>query len=255
MQIDSSKPHIGRVYDYVLGGHHNFEVDRQMAAHIMELMPSYPKWARLNRWFLQFVAERWAAEDRQQVLDLASGLPTQGHMHECMPDARILYSDNDPLSVTYGRQILEKATNTKYVLSDLTEPEHLLADATAFFGDSHEVAVGCIGIAYFLSDDQLKNLAQTLHDWCAPGSTMAISFLQSSSDPEDMKRIDAILQRFKQMRINIFFRTPEQLAVCMQPWRITETRLLEDWLGIESQVTSEDPDGNIAKMFGAMADY
>ena len=90
MGIDTSKPHLGRIYDFMLGGHHNYEVDRQAAAQILKVAPTYPKWARANRWFLQFVAAEWEQAGRKQVLDLATGLPTKGHFNDMMPAARIL---------------------------------------------------------------------------------------------------------------------------------------------------------------------
>ena len=98
MVNDPTRPHIGRIYDFMLGGHLNYEVDRLAAAEILKTAPNYPKWARLNRWFLQFVATEWAQAGREQVMDLATGLPTKGHFNDLMPDARILFSDNDPIS-------------------------------------------------------------------------------------------------------------------------------------------------------------
>ena len=105
--IDTTIPHSGRIYDFVLGGHHNFEADRIAAQRIIDVFPAYPTSARLNRWFLRYVAERWGTEGHARVLDLGSGLPTQGHFHEAMPTARILYTDQDPIAVAYGQQILE----------------------------------------------------------------------------------------------------------------------------------------------------
>ena len=76
MTIDTTKPSIGRIYDYILGGHHNFEVDRIAAQNILKVFPSYPTWARLNRWFVQMVAEQWAGSGHNHILDLGSGMPT-----------------------------------------------------------------------------------------------------------------------------------------------------------------------------------
>ena len=81
MNIDTTKPSTGRIYDYMLGGHHNFEVDQIAAQQILKVLPSYPTWARLNRWFLQMVAEQWAGSGYHHILDLGSGMPTQGHFH------------------------------------------------------------------------------------------------------------------------------------------------------------------------------
>jgi S-adenosyl methyltransferase len=76
--IDLTRPHIGRVYDYVLGGTYNYEADRIAAREIIARIPSYPRMARLNRSFLGYVGQRWAVEGRTRVLDLGSGLPHAG---------------------------------------------------------------------------------------------------------------------------------------------------------------------------------
>jgi len=60
MEIDTTKPNAGRIYDYYLGGSHNFEVDRRAAEQLLALIPSAKPGARLNRWFLYDVVERLA---------------------------------------------------------------------------------------------------------------------------------------------------------------------------------------------------
>ena len=146
MNIDSTKPSIGRIYDYVLGGHHNFEVDRVAAQNILKMFPSYPRWARLNRWFLQAIAERWDAQGYTQILDLGSGMPTQGHFHMLLPNARVLYTDNDPMTVAYASQVLGDNPLVAFVQVDINDPVQLLDAANKHFGDDHKVAIGAIGI-------------------------------------------------------------------------------------------------------------
>ena len=65
MAIDTTRPSIGRIYDFMLGGHHNYEVDREASAGLLKVFPTYPKWARINRWFLQYVAAQWAEQGGQ----------------------------------------------------------------------------------------------------------------------------------------------------------------------------------------------
>ena len=36
---DTSKPNAGRIYVYLLGGSHNFEVDRQRAEGVLKIFP------------------------------------------------------------------------------------------------------------------------------------------------------------------------------------------------------------------------
>jgi len=252
-QIDPTRPSVGRIYDYALGGNHNFEVDRKAAESIIALFPAYPKMARLNRWFLQLIAEQWAAEGHARVLDMGSGLPTEGHFHECMPDARILYSDNDLLSVTYGQQILAHVPNARYVHADLCKPELLLAAMKQYFGDQRRLAIGCIGVAYFLPDEVLSHLAQLLHDWCAPGSVMALSHVGGNELPE----VAGIRERFEQANMKIYIRTPEQVRELFTPWQMHSSRDLAEWLGVEHALTEEDRFGTgvNAHMFGALLEY
>jgi hypothetical protein len=255
MEANSARPHIGRIYDYMLGGHHNFEVDRQAAAHLMGLVPSYPKWARLNRWFLQLVAEQWSAEGRTRVLDIGTGLPTEGHLHECMPGARILYSDNDPISVEYGRQLLEGVPNVIYAQADAREPQQLLDAASAFFGAERQIAVGCIGMSYLLDDATLAALAQRLHEWCAPGSVMGLTFLQIKDSSEGRELYQELLRRLEKLGAMVYSRTPEQLAALMAPWRMGEPRELASWLHVEESLTAEDRHGDVLNASGVLLQH
>ena len=114
--IDSSRPSAGRIYDYLLGGNHNFEVDRQAAERIRQIMPSLTKVMRLQRWCLQDLAvELTERRGFDVIIDFASGLPTNDHMHVVAPEGTIIiYSDYDPVVVEYAREILEGISNVYY---------------------------------------------------------------------------------------------------------------------------------------------
>jgi hypothetical protein len=183
MKIDTTIPHPGRIYDFVLGGHHNFEADRLAAQKLIDIFPSYPTWTRLNRWFLLQIAERWGAEGHTRVLDLGTGLPTQGHFHEVLPAAEILYTDQDPIAVIYGQQILAGQPGKSYAQVNLLEPARLIEEATRVFGDRPKIAVGFIGTGFYLDDEALTKLASALHAWCAPGSAKRPTRSRPASRP------------------------------------------------------------------------
>lgn len=226
MEPDVTQPHIGRIYDYLLGGTFNHEVDRRAAEVMVARMPAYPRWARHNRGFLGRAGERWGAQGRTRVLDLGSGLPTQGHLNTCLPDARILFTDNDPLTVAQGRQILAGAPGRAYAQADLRAPDTLIDEAAAFFGSERELAVGCIGVIYFLSDEQVRTLMGRLHAFCAPGSTMALSFPALSAPPSD--ELKAMFHEMSRIaRVDFFPRTPDELAALVTPWRVEATLELD----------------------------
>jgi O-methyltransferase involved in polyketide biosynthesis len=252
MKFDTTVPHIGRIYDYMLGGHHNYEVDRKSAEGLLKLFPAYPQWARLNRWFLQFVANKWADEGHTRVLDLASGLPTQGHFNEYLPEASILFSDIDPVNVIYGQQILESTPNAKYVQADLRAPEGILTETTAFFGAERKIAVGSIGILYFLPEPEIVSLMQKLHAFCAPGSVMALSFLHVPEGPGAASFLDSLKKTPEVAGINVHARTPDQMAELIKPWRMTVHRNAEEWLDVPDMLTGTDLAANIV---GALAEY
>lgn len=249
MQIDTTKPSVGRIYDYVLGGHHNFEVDRQAAGQILAMFPSYPRWARLNRWFLQMVGQSWADAGYTRVLDLASGMPTQGHMHTLLPDAKVLYCDYDPMTVAYANQVISDTTQTRYIHADLREPAPLLDEADAFFGGERSVAIGCIGVSYFLSPAALSSLAQQLHTWTAPGSVMAATFINGSIVTDANQ---ALVEMFKRMNSELFPRDTATFSQLMQPWHVQSVRPLASWLNVESVMQESDLEGGGAEMYGAL---
>jgi hypothetical protein len=255
MAIDTSKPHLGRIYDFMLGGHHNYEVDRQAAAQILKVAPTYPKWARANRWFLQFVASEWQQAGRKQVLDLASGLPTKGHFNDMMPAARILFTDNDPLSVAYGGDLLAGNPDMGYRLADLGQPNTLIAEAEAFFGADRVLAISCIGVAYLVPDAVLSTLLQALHAWSAPGSVLSLTF-GTYVEGGDRAQMEAALEAFRRhANASMYMRTSEELIELASPWRPTAIRSLPDWLGVPDMFSREELESQGGSMAGAFFEH
>jgi hypothetical protein len=112
---DAGRPNAGRIYDYLLGGKHNFEIDRQAAEKILQISPFATKFVRLIRWFLGEATRRLVEEGFSHFLDFASGLPTKDHIHEVAPpDAKVIYSDIDPITVEYAKEILKDKPNTRF---------------------------------------------------------------------------------------------------------------------------------------------
>ncbi len=247
MTIDITRPHVGRIYDYVLGGSQNYEADRRAAEAIIEVLPAYPRWARLNRTFLGHVGARWAAEGVTQVLDLGSGLPTQGHFNVRMPSAKVLFADFDPLTVAQGQQLLAYTPDMAFAHVDMRNPDALLEQATSFFGADQRLAVGLIGIVYMLSDSEIRTLAQRLHAFCAPGSVMALSFHHVADGPDAEAIRNALFTAAKHARVNYYLRSPEQMAELLAPWRTVITQPLQYWVDDEETLPLR-PDDLMSRM-------
>ncbi|MEQ3551750.1 SAM-dependent methyltransferase [Pseudonocardia nematodicida] len=180
--IDHSAPTIARCYDFSLGGKDNFEIDRAAMAVIEEHVPEAAVLARVNRaWHIR--ATRFVATQAgiTQHLDLGAGLPTVENTHEVvhrsLPDARIVYVDNDPSAVAHGRALLDDNNLVRYVEGDLTKPTEILADpVTSTHLDLTEpIVLYHSATLHHQPDEGLPELMRTYVDALAPGSFVVLS--------------------------------------------------------------------------------
>lgn len=221
--IDTTRPNAGRIYDYMLGGHHNFEADRLAAEQLRKLAPQLPKWMRLNRWFLNHAADELASANFNYYIDLATGLPTQGYIHERVPStARIIYNDIDPTTVAYARQVLSGRSNILYAEADIRNIDQLLEQATSFFGGPQRVGICMVGVAYFIDDEALARALRKLYDWAAPGSWLAISYI---SVEQSVASDDPVMGMYRQMGTPLYPRTVAEALRLTAPWRPTGSGL------------------------------
>jgi S-adenosyl methyltransferase len=130
-EIDTSRPHPARMYDYYLGGKDNYVVDREAAAAVLRVLPEARDIARENRAFLQR-AVRYLVRDAgiRQIIDIGTGIPTVGNVHEVAqqidPSVRVAYIDNDPIVHVHASALLTGQGRTSIVLADLRDPRGIL---------------------------------------------------------------------------------------------------------------------------------
>ncbi|HYF66338.1 MAG TPA: SAM-dependent methyltransferase [Herpetosiphonaceae bacterium] len=249
--IDTSKPNAARIYDYMLGGSHNFEADRAAGEQLRKMVPSVQNVMRLNRWFMHGIVDRLAAEEFSCFLDLASGLPTEGYIHDLVPNAKVLYNDRDSVTVAYARDILGDNPNVRYLHSDISEVEGILEAADEFFQGERRIAVCFVGVAYFLADDILQKALDRLYDWCAPGSQMALSWgLHTTDDP----RVNDILALYQRMGSPFYLRSEERIREMLNRWEILPPglQLLSEWVGVEHWSQADANEQQIGDMCGVI---
>ena len=182
-----SRPHMARIYDYFLGGKNHFAADRETADKILAANPAIRVAARENRAFLGRAVRYLAAEAGiRQFLDIGTGLPTTGNVHEVAqsvdPSCRVVYVDNDPLVLTHARALLNSAPQgrTAYIHADLREPRAILDDpATREVLDlSQPTALIMLATLHLIQDeDKPAGIIATLLDALAPGSYFAASHI------------------------------------------------------------------------------
>jgi hypothetical protein len=256
--IDTSKPNAGRMYDYYLGGNHNFEVDRQAADQVLKLIPFGPKYARLQRWALQDIAVGLTQEHGYDVIiDLASGLPTNDHIHKNVPEGTtIIYSDYDPVVVEYARDILGDTPNVFFFEADVADPESLLTspEVQDILGGKRKVGFILWGASAFLSDEIIAHAARYLYDWAAPGSCLA--FNAQGADMPQTEALEQVLKIYEQMGSKPHIRPLKQFHELLQPWQPDPNGFVSllEWHGFdESELAAEDVNsfGPMGGGFGA----
>ncbi len=250
---DASKPSAGRMYDYYLGGSHNFEVDRQAADQVLKLFPYTVKYVRLQRWALQDIAvELGERRGYDVIIDFASGLPTNDHIHYKVPKGTtVIYSDFDPVVVEYARDILKDTPDVYFFQADARKPEELLnrPEVEKILGGRRKVAFVFWGITTFLPDEDISYALQSMYDWAAPGSCMAFcaqSVDINMQDPEVIKG----LRIYEQMGSPLRIRTLDQFRKMLGPWKLEKEGFISllEWHGFDqSELGKED-----VKAFGPM---
>jgi SAM-dependent methyltransferase len=181
--IDVSKPSVARVYDFMLGGKDNFAADRKVAELALRVAPDAPDSALANREFLHRVVRYLAAEAGiRQFIDIGSGLPSQGNVHEIAqavaPEARVIYVDNDPIVLAHARALLADNSNTTVIQADIRRPEEILDSPVVhdFIDLSRPVGLLLFAILHHLNDDEdPEGLAARFRDALAPGSLLGLS--------------------------------------------------------------------------------
>ena len=133
-EIDITRPHPARMYDYFLGGKNHFAADRETAETVLAAAPTTVVGARENRAFLGRAVRYLVAEAGvRQFLDIGTGLPTTNNVHDVAqaaePTVRVVYTDNDPLVLAHARALLtsSRAGRTAYIQADLRDPAAILA--------------------------------------------------------------------------------------------------------------------------------
>jgi hypothetical protein len=191
-EVDTGKANIARVYDYWLGGSHNFRADQDAARAMIAIEPNTRAIMRANRAFLGRAVRFLAAEAGiGQFLDIGSGIPTEHNVHEVAhdvaPGTHVAYVDNDKVAVAHSKLILEDNPDVTVIQADLREPAKILADSAVqtLIDFTQPVAVLLAAVLHFIPDsDDPAKIIGTLREAMAPGSYLAISHACLDTDPD-----------------------------------------------------------------------
>lgn len=230
-EVDIEIPSAARMYDYYLGGSHNFAADRRLAEEYITVLPEIKNISRANRRYLRRAVRMLAAAGIDQFLDLGSGMPTVGAVHEIAgavdPGARVVYVDADPVTVAHGRAILAQVPNAVYLHADLCDAERLLAGpgVAAHLDLTRPVAVLMVAVLHFVpdADDPGRIIAQ-YRDATVPGSYLVVSHATDDYNPQTMEKATGVYRRASH---SMTFRSREQIKALFSGYDLIEPGLVD----------------------------
>ncbi|MFI6147624.1 SAM-dependent methyltransferase [Streptomyces sp. NPDC051109] len=246
--IDISVPSVSRIYDYYLGGSHNFEVDREAARRAMEFLPGLPKIMQANRAFMRRAVRYAAARGVTQFLDIGSGIPTFGNVHEiaraASPEARVVYVDHDPVAVAHSRAVLAGDERTGIVAADLRKPQDILAapEVSQLLDLERPVALLLVAVLHFLedSDDPYAAVAE-LRDALAPGSLLVLTHASYEGIPLSEEVAAGTVGVYRDIRNPLVMRSREQIGGFFDGFELVEPGVVS--MPLWQPEGTEDPEG------------
>jgi hypothetical protein len=235
--VDVTRPSVARMYDYYLGGSHNFEADRAAAKQVEQIFPGIAQSAQANRSFLRRVVRHLAAEGVDQFLDLGSGIPTVGNVHEIAqqanPASRVVYVDYEPVAVSHSNALLADNPNATAILADLRATSTVLNGARETLDFSRPIGVLIIAALHFVpdSDDPYKAVAEYMAG-LPSGSYLAISHATwDSLTDEESAEARKVAQVYSNSDNKLAIRTFAEVARFFEGLELLEPGLVtvDEW--------------------------
>ncbi len=247
-EINTSIAHTARIYDYLLGGKDNYEVDRDAAEQVLAIYPQAREIARENRAFLGRVVRYLARQGIRQFLDIGTGIPSPGNTtdvaHEAAPDARVVYVDNDPIVMAHASARLadRDPAHTSIVYGDLRDPHAILNDprVRSVLDFDQPIAVLLVAVLHFIRDDeQPTEIIQALIRAIPPGSYLAISHATAQGELEREVATEAA-STWDRANAQVTLRNRTQVTDLLSVLELVEPGLVPiPWWQPEREVTAD----------------
>jgi len=217
VDLGLDQPNAARMYDYYLGGSHNFAQDREAAQSLVRVAPGIITAARGNRSFLHRAVCAAAAEGIDQFLDLGSGIPTVGNVHDIArgvnPEARVVYVDCDPVAVTHARVLVAGDDRVGVVHADLRDVAVVLEDPTTvgLLDFTRPVAVLMVAVLHFIAGD-VTNVVARYRQILAPDSLLVLSHGTPDHPPAQRDAAAAVAEVYTRTPTPVCLRTRAEIS-------------------------------------------
>ncbi|HKT02773.1 MAG TPA: SAM-dependent methyltransferase [Rugosimonospora sp.] len=247
--VDLTRPNVARMYDYYLGGSHNFAVDRRTAQQAIDDWPAVPMIIRANRAFMSRAVRHLTEAGVRQFLDLGSGIPTVGNVHEVartlVTDARVVYVDHDPVAVRQSRAILGGDPYTRVIEADLRHPDLVLSHRLLhdLLDLDQPVALLMVAVLHFVADhDDPAGIIAGYRDALPPGSYLAVS--HATADGQQQDQAAEHRQLYARTTTPMTMRSHAQISHLLDGWDLFDPGLvrLPLWRPDPGETGMQDPE-------------
>lgn len=249
--VDVNTPSAARMYDYYLGGSHNFTADRETADAVAQAIPWVKDVAVANRAFLRRAVRFCVAQGIRQFIDIGSGTPTVGNVHEIAqqadPSCRVVYVDNEPVAVAHSELLLEDEPQAAIVQADARDPEAILSapETAALIDFEQPVAVMMVALLHFIPDtsDPLGIIGK-FRDVMAPGSFFGMSHVTQDSYAEPLQKL---VELYRKSTNPVTARTRAEITGLFTGFDLVEPGLVwtEEWQPEHPDLVSADPSASL----------
>ncbi len=238
--IDLERPSVARVYDFYLGGSHNFAVDRELGRRVIETFPLLPKTLQENRAFLRRAVRFCVEAGIRQFLDIGSGIPTVGNVHEVAqqvdPTIKVVYVDIDPVAVAHSRAILKGNEYATAIRADFRQPEVILShpELQRLIDLRQPVALLLVALLHFFPDtEEVQRTIARFRDALASGSYLVISHASADTQPTPLK----VAELYARSGTPMAMRTKAEIARFFEGFELVEPGLV---LGLDWRLEPEE---------------
>jgi hypothetical protein len=225
--LDTSVPSGARAYDYLLGGAHNFPVDREMAIQVERAVPGARHVARINRAFLARAVRFMIGQGIRQLLDIGSGIPTVGNVHEIAqreaPECRVVYVDKDPIAFEHSELLLTDNDRATVIHADLRNPKAILdsPETRRLLNFDEPVGLLLLLVLHWIPDeDDPFELMAGYREVLAPGSHLAIAHMTDELQEEKATTLAGTVNRSRSDQL--FPRSRKEVAAFFGDFELLE---------------------------------
>jgi hypothetical protein len=255
--VDSNTASPARMYNYMLGGRHNFPVDRATIERLRAEMPDLADAAWANRGFHGRAAIWMAKRGIRQFLDLGCGLPMQNNTHQAVhkiaPAARVVYVDIDPMIGLLASELSAGNGTTAVIHADLRDPASVLdnPDVRALIDFTEPAGLLMTAVMQFVADagDPWALVARYVGA-IAPGSYLALS--HSTADRLPLRIVQGWAEAYERATQRVHPRSRAEVARFFEgldvvpPWPGAQSALTYPGLWGAEDPVAADSDGSRA---------